>query len=70
MLSQEMEKHFLYAEGVDGRRLGEDEIITKDNSVMKFTTAATTTNNVTSKETEKKQETKPKPPKKTKEEDN
>jgi len=49
-LSGEMDKHFLFAEGVDGRRLGEDEEITYENNIIKFTTAATETSNVTHKE--------------------
>lgn len=34
---------FLYAEGEDGRRLGEDEPVKQDNAIVKFTTAATST---------------------------
>eukprot|EP01113_Clastostelium_recurvatum_P045606 TRINITY_DN7853_c0_g1_i4.p1 TRINITY_DN7853_c0_g1~~TRINITY_DN7853_c0_g1_i4.p1 ORF type:complete len:451 (-),score=104.24 TRINITY_DN7853_c0_g1_i4:522-1874(-) len=35
----DMEKHFLYAEGPNGMRMGEDEVITKQNNIIKFTTA-------------------------------
>lgn len=73
MLSGEMDKHFLYAEGVTGQRvicinllrclliiwmqMGEDEELTKDNNIVKFVTAAAETSNVTHKET-KQQDTK------------
>jgi len=56
LLSGEMDKHFLFAEGVNGQRLGEDEEITKDNNIIKFTTAST--ENVTHKDPIK-QEKKP-----------
>jgi len=42
-LSGEMERHFLYAEGVKGQRIGEDEEITKEINIIKFTTAAVET---------------------------
>lgn len=49
MLSSEMEKHFLYAEGLSGQRMGEDEELTAENNIIKITTAASETSNVTFK---------------------
>eukprot|EP01116_Phalansterium_solitarium_P010928 TRINITY_DN26527_c0_g1_i1.p1 TRINITY_DN26527_c0_g1~~TRINITY_DN26527_c0_g1_i1.p1 ORF type:complete len:445 (+),score=124.18 TRINITY_DN26527_c0_g1_i1:62-1396(+) len=48
-LSPEMEKHFLYAEGVSGQRMGEDEVLVRDNNIIKFTTAASEKDDVTHK---------------------
>jgi len=39
MLHPDLEKHFLYAEGVSGMRMGEDEIITLENNIIKITAA-------------------------------
>jgi ribosome-binding ATPase len=34
-LHPDMEKHFLYAESIDGLRLGEDHVITRETSIRK-----------------------------------
>lgn len=69
MLSGEMEKHFLYAEGVSGQRLGEDEEITPEKNIIKFTTAASVATNVTHKKETPKNDPKAKSTKKQKEEE-
>uniref|UniRef100_A0A0G4I0Y3 OBG-type G domain-containing protein n=1 Tax=Chromera velia CCMP2878 TaxID=1169474 RepID=A0A0G4I0Y3_9ALVE len=38
ILHEDIEKHFLYAEGADGRRLGEDEVLTEATNVIRFVT--------------------------------
>jgi hypothetical protein len=80
MLSADMDRCFLYAEGADGKRvgfhhlnltkqqLGEDDEITKDNNIIKYTTAAVESSNITFKEP-KQQDQKSKPIKKSKEEE-
>ena len=36
IVSHDIGRGFLYAEGEDGRRMGEDEVVTQDNCVMRF----------------------------------
>jgi len=57
VLSADIDKYFLYAEGADGKRMGEDEPLAEDNNIIKYTIAAVDNS---LKEPEKKQETKPK----------
>ncbi|CEL97715.1 unnamed protein product [Vitrella brassicaformis CCMP3155] len=38
MLHHEIDKHFLYAEGPDGRRLGEDDEITAERNIIRYVT--------------------------------
>ncbi|EGG24944.1 hypothetical protein DFA_03189 [Cavenderia fasciculata] len=40
MLHPDLEKFYLYAEGMNGQRLGEEEEITNLNNIIKYTTAA------------------------------
>ncbi|KAL6078157.1 OBG-type G domain-containing protein [Balamuthia mandrillaris] len=40
LIDQNMEKHLAYAEGVSGQRLGEDEVITPENNIIKFVMVA------------------------------
>ncbi|KAI9138035.1 P-loop containing nucleoside triphosphate hydrolase protein [Paraphysoderma sedebokerense] len=39
MLSPEIDKLYLYAEGVDGKRLGENDVITSQNNIISYKTA-------------------------------
>jgi hypothetical protein len=36
MVDHQMEQFFAYAEGLSGQRLGEDELITDENNILKF----------------------------------
>ncbi|KAM9991768.1 hypothetical protein ACTFIZ_012441 [Dictyostelium cf. discoideum] len=40
MLHPDLDKYYLYAEGITGQRLGENDEITLSNNIIKFTTAA------------------------------
>jgi len=36
MVDQSLDKYFAYAEGISGQRLGEDEVVTPENNILKF----------------------------------
>ncbi|EGC34376.1 hypothetical protein DICPUDRAFT_88350 [Dictyostelium purpureum] len=40
MLHPDLEKYYLYAEGINGQRLGESDEISESNNIIKYTTAA------------------------------
>ncbi|KAF2073642.1 hypothetical protein CYY_005061 [Polysphondylium violaceum] len=40
MLHPDLEKYYLYAEGINGQRLGESDEIQENNNIIKYTTAA------------------------------